>query len=40
MAALNEGNVSRARDILDANQDLIGHDTVISVSSTTGIGQN
>ena len=38
MAALNEGNVSRARDILDANQDLIGHDTVISVSSTTGIG--
>jgi len=38
MAALNEGNVSRARDILDANQDLIGQDTVISESSTTGIG--
>lgn len=39
MAALNEGNVSRARDILDANQNLIGSDTVISVSSTTGIGR-
>ncbi len=39
MAALNEGNVSRARDILDSNQDLIGSDTVISVSSTTSIVQ-
>lgn len=40
MAALNEGNVSRARDILDANQNLIGRDIVITASSTTGIGQN
>jgi molecular chaperone DnaK len=39
MAALNEGNVSRAREILDANRNLIGHDTIIS-GSTTGIGQN
>jgi molecular chaperone DnaK len=39
MAALNDGNVSRAREILDANQNLIGRDTIISVSSTTGIGQ-
>lgn len=39
MAALNEGNVSRARDILDANRDLIGSNTVISAASTTGIGQ-
>lgn len=39
MAALNEGNVSRAREILDANQNLIDI-TDISISSTTGIGQS
>jgi hypothetical protein len=38
MAALNEGNFSRAREILDANRNLIGRDTRIS-STTTGIGQ-
>lgn len=40
MAALNEGNVPRARDILDANQDLIGRDTRISIGSTTDISKN
>ena len=40
MAALNEGNVSRARDILDANQNLIGPGTVISGGFTTAISQN
>ena len=39
LAALNEGNVQLARNILEANQDLIGRETTISVSSTTGIGQ-
>lgn len=38
MAALNEGNVQRAREILDANENLIGSVTLPTGGGTTGIG--
>ena len=38
MAALNEGNVQKAREILDANENLIGKVRISGVGSTTGIG--
>lgn len=37
MAALNEGNVQRAREILDANEHLI-EGSGVSLGGTTGIG--
>ena len=42
MAALNEGNVSRAREILDANRDLINGriSTTYPGPGTTGLGGN
>ena len=41
MAALNEGNIQRARDILDANRDLIGKDPLGTQTPgwTDGIGK-
>ena len=38
MAALNEGNVQRARDILSANEHLIGNINLPPTGATTGIG--
>lgn len=38
MAALNEGNVQRARDILSANEHLIGNINLPTTGATTGIG--
>ena len=38
MAALNEGNVQRARDILSANEHLIGNINLPATGATTGIG--
>ena len=38
MAALNEGNVQRARDILSANEHLIGNINLPATGPTTGIG--
>jgi len=40
MAALNEGNVQRARDILSANEHLIGNINLPSTGGTTGIGRD
>lgn len=40
MAALNEGNVSRAREILDANRDLINAPISTLYPGTTGVGGN
>ena len=39
MAALNEGNVQRARDILSANEHLIGNINLPTTGGTTGIGR-
>lgn len=38
MAALNEGNIQRARDILSANEHLIGKINLPTTGSSTGIG--
>ena len=38
MAALNEGNVQKARDILDANSNLIGSASLPTGVQTTGLG--
>lgn len=40
MAALNEGNVQRARDILSANEHLIGKINFPTTGGSTGIGSN
>ena len=40
MAALNEGNVQRARDILSANEHLIGNINLPTTGSSTGIGKD
>lgn len=39
MAALNEGNVQRARDILDANEHLIGRISIPTTGGSIGIGK-
>ena len=39
MAALNEGNVQHARDILSANEHLIGTIKLPTTGGTTGIGE-
>ena len=40
MAALNEGNINKARDILDANESLIGKVNLgPGIGGTTGIGR-
>lgn len=38
MAALNEGNVQKARDILEANENLIGEVRLSTGGGTTGLG--
>ena len=38
MAALNEGNIQKARDILDANRSLIGKMRITGTGGSTGIG--
>lgn len=40
MAALNEGNVQRAREILSANEHLIGKVSLPTTGGSTGIGAN
>ena len=40
MAALNEGNVQRARDILSANEHLIGNINLPTTGGSTGIGKD
>jgi hypothetical protein len=40
MAALNEGNIQRARDILSANEHLIGNINLPTTGSSTGIGKD
>jgi hypothetical protein len=41
MAALNGGNITRAREILDSNRDLIDSEVILpGVGGTTGVGTN
>lgn len=40
MDALNQGNVSRARDILDANRDLMGSIPTNQIGGAMGLGHN